>query len=66
MIEEILVKATKERIDATIVWKTGSQTSLVIWRGLGRYNLIRELYAQNLTVPEMKERLATGATPPGN
>ena len=65
VIEEILVKATRERIDATIVWKTGSQTSLAIWRGLGRYNLIRELHAQHLTVPEMRERLATGQNSTG-
>ena len=65
VIEEILVKATRERIDATIVWKTGSQTSLAIWRGLGRYNLIRELHEQNLTVPEIRERLATGENSTG-
>ena len=65
LIDEILVKATKEIIDATIAWKTGSQTSLAIWRGFGRYNLIRELYAQHLTVPEMKERLASGQNSTG-
>jgi DNA invertase Pin-like site-specific DNA recombinase len=65
LIDEILVKATRERIDATIVWKTGSQTSLAIWRGFGRYNLIRELHEQNLTVPEIRERLATGKNSTG-
>jgi hypothetical protein len=65
LIAEILVKATKERMDATIVWKTGSQTSLAIWRGFGRYNLIRELHEQNLTVPEIRERLATGENSTG-
>src|SRR5215510_1607885 len=65
LIDEILVKATKERIDATIVWKTGSQASLAIWRGFGRYHLIRELHEQNLTVPEIRERLATGKNSTG-
>src|SRR4030095_8179362 len=65
LIDEILVKATRERLDATIVWKTGSQTSLAIWRGFGRYNLIRELHEQNFTVPEIRERLATGKNSTG-
>jgi hypothetical protein len=65
VIDEILVKATKERIDATIVWKTGSQTSFAIWRGFGRHNLIRELHEQNLTVPEIRQRLATGENSTG-
>jgi Recombinase len=65
VIEEILVKGTRERIDATIVWKTGSQTSLAIWRGFGRYNLIRELHEQNLTVSEIRERLTTGENSTG-
>jgi len=65
VIDEILVKSTKERIDATIVWKTGSQTSLAIWRGFARHNLIRPLHEQNLTVPEIRERLATGKNSTG-
>src|SRR5262249_19186474 len=65
VIEEILVKGTRERIDATIVWKTGSQTSLAIWRGFGRYNLIRELHEQNLTVSEIRQQLATGKNSTG-
>ena len=65
LIDQILVRATKERIDATIVWKTGSQTSLAIWRGFGRYNLIRELHEQNLTTLQIKEHLAAGKTSTG-
>jgi DNA invertase Pin-like site-specific DNA recombinase len=65
VIEEILVKATREKLDATIVWKTGSQTSFAIWRGFGRYNLINELHEQNLTVPEIRGRLATGENSTG-
>jgi hypothetical protein len=60
LIDHVVVGATKEKINATIFWKTGSQTSLSMWRGLARYNLIRELHAQDLTVPEIQERLATG------
>jgi DNA invertase Pin-like site-specific DNA recombinase len=65
LIDQILVRATKERIDAIIVWKTGSQTALPIWRGFGRHNLIRELHEQNLTVPEIREHLASGKNSTG-
>ncbi len=65
LIDQILVRATKERIDATIVWKTGSQTSLAIWRGFGRYILIRELHGQNLTTLQIKQHLAAGKTSTG-
>lgn len=65
LIDGILVSATKERIDATISWKTGSQTSLAIWRGFGRYNLVRELHAQSLTTLQIQEHLAAGKTSTG-
>jgi len=65
VIDHIVVSATKERIDATIFWKTGEQTPMVLWRGTGRYVLIRELHAQGLTVFEIKERLAAGKTSNG-
>jgi hypothetical protein len=62
LIDHIVVAATKQRIDATIFWKSGGQTSIRIWRDIGRYNLIRELHAQKLTVFEIKEHLAAGKT----
>ena len=62
VIDHIVVSATKERIDATIIWKTGAQTPIVLWRGTGRYTLIRELHGQGLTVFEIKEHLAAGKT----
>jgi DNA invertase Pin-like site-specific DNA recombinase len=65
VIDHVVVAATKERVDATIFWKTGEPTPISIWRGVGRYNLIRELYAQKLTVLEMKEHLAAGKTSTG-
>jgi hypothetical protein len=65
VVDHVVVAATKERIDATIFWKTGAQTALVLWRGIGRYNLIRELHAQGLTVFEIKEHLAAGKTSSG-
>jgi DNA invertase Pin-like site-specific DNA recombinase len=65
IIDHIVVGATKERIDATIFWKSGSQTPLSMWRGLGRQNLIRELHAQNLTTLQIKEHLAAGKTSTG-
>jgi len=65
VIDHVVVAATKARVDATIFWKSGSQTPLSIWRGAGRYNLIRELYAEKLTVLEIKERLAARTTSTG-
>ena len=65
LIDHVVVAATKEKIDATIFWKSGQQTPFLIWRGIGRYNLIRELHAQKLTVFEIKEHLAAGKTSTG-
>jgi DNA invertase Pin-like site-specific DNA recombinase len=65
LIDHIVVAATKQRIDATIFWKSGTQTPILIWRDIGRYNLIRELHAQKLTVFEIKEHLAAGKTSTG-
>lgn len=65
IIDHIVVAAAKERIDATIVWKNGEKTSFFFWRGIGCYNLIRELHSQNLTVFEIKDHLAAGKTSTG-
>jgi DNA invertase Pin-like site-specific DNA recombinase len=65
IIDHIVVAATKERIDATIVWKSGEKTPFLIWRGIGCYNLIRELHDQQLTVFEIKDHLAAGKTSTG-
>ncbi len=62
LIDHVMVTATKERIDATIVWNNGETTPIAIWRGTGCYNLIRELHAQGLTVFEIQEHLAAGKT----
>jgi len=58
VIDHIVVSATKERIDATIFWKTGAQTPILLWRGTGRHVLIRELHGRGFTVFEIKEHLA--------
>jgi hypothetical protein len=65
LIDKVLVTVTKERIDATICWKSGNQTSFSQWRRDGRHNLIRELHAQKLTVQEIKAHLAAGQTSTG-
>jgi DNA invertase Pin-like site-specific DNA recombinase len=62
LIDHVVVSATKERIDANIVWNNGEKTPIAIWRGTGCYNLIRELHTQNLTVIEIQEHLAAGKT----
>jgi DNA invertase Pin-like site-specific DNA recombinase len=65
LIDRIVVAATKQRIDATIFWTSGGQTPILIWRDIGRYNLIRELHAQKLTVFEIRAQLAAGETSTG-
>ena len=65
VIDHIVVAANKERIDAKIIWKSGSPTLLSIWRFHGRYNLVGELHAQGLTAPEIREHMAAGRTSTG-
>ena len=42
-----------------------AQTPMVIWRDIGRHQLIKELHEQKLTVFEIQERLAAGKTSNG-
>ena len=65
LIDHILVETSEERIDATMVWKTGARTSLFVWRPLARHQLVRELHAKHLTLREIKEHLAAGTTSTG-
>ena len=65
LINRVVVSATKERIAATIYWKSGQTTSILLWRDKGRYNLVRELLQQGLTVFEIQEHLAAGKTSNG-
>jgi hypothetical protein len=58
VIDDIVVAVTKEKIDATILWKSGGQTTLTICRYAGRGKLICELHAQGLTVSEIIAHLA--------
>ena len=54
LIDHIVVTAEKERVDATIVWKSGAETPVFVWRARSRHHLIRELYEQQLTVAEIR------------
>jgi hypothetical protein len=65
LIDHIVVAATKDKIEGTIFWKAGAQTSFLIWRGAGVLNLIRELHAQKLTTREIQQHLAAGNTSTG-
>jgi DNA invertase Pin-like site-specific DNA recombinase len=65
VIDHILIAATTERVDATIIWKAGGQTPVFVWRLLGRHHLIRELHSQGLTALEIKEHLSAGKTSTG-
>lgn len=65
LIYHIVITATVERIDATIVWKNGATTPVFVWRAHHRRNLVRELHDQQLTPHEIKEHLAAGKTSTG-
>ena len=65
VIDHVVVATTKETIQATIFWKSGSQTPFFLWRTISRYNLIRELHEQKLIVLEIQEHLAAGKTSTG-
>ena len=62
LIDHIVATADKERIDATIVWKSGVKTAVFVWRARSHHHLIYELHAERLTAQEIKERLAAGQT----
>ena len=61
----VLAVVTKTKIVVTIVWQSGGRTSLTIWQRGSWANLIRELHAQKLTTPEIRERLAARKTSTG-
>ena len=65
LIDHILITATKERIDATIIWRNGGKTPVFVWRAYHRRNLVLELHDQKLTPHEIKEYLAAGKTSTG-
>ena len=65
LIDHILITATKERIDATIIWRNRRKTSVFVWRASRRRNLVLELHDQKLTPHEIKEILAAGKTSTG-
>lgn len=65
LIDHIVVTAEKERLDATIVWKSGAQSPVFVWRPRSRHHLIRELHGQQLTVAQITAHLAAGNTSTG-
>jgi hypothetical protein len=65
LVDHIVVDLTKHKILATIVWKSGAQTSVSFWRARSRHYLLSELHAQHLTTAEIRERLAAGKTSTG-
>jgi hypothetical protein len=62
IIDYVVVAGSRERIEATIFWKSGAQTPIALWSIAGRNNLIRELHAQKLTTLEIQQHLAAGKT----
>jgi hypothetical protein len=60
LIDHIVIHRTDEAIEATIMWASGAETSLRVWRRRGLYNLIRWLHGEGRTVPEIRAALAVG------
>ena len=65
LIDHVVVAATKERIDANICWKSGQETPLSIWRGVGLLQSYTGTPCEGLTVFEIHECLAIGKTSNG-
>jgi DNA invertase Pin-like site-specific DNA recombinase len=65
LIERIDVIATKEKIEGVVRWKSGQTMPVNVWLQAGRHNLIRELHAEGLSVPEIQERMAAGENSTG-
>jgi DNA invertase Pin-like site-specific DNA recombinase len=65
LIERIDVIATKEKIEGVVHWKSGQTMPVNVWLQTGRHNLIRELHAEGLSVPEIQERMAAGENSTG-
>jgi len=62
VIDHVLVSTDKKKIDAKIVWQSGTETSFSIWQRGNWGSLIGELHAQKLTASEIQEHLAAGKT----
>lgn len=65
LIEKITATSTKDRIQGTALWKSGHETSIEVWRHIGRYNLICDLHNQGFNVPEIAQRLERGENSTG-
>jgi hypothetical protein len=65
LIERIDVMAVKEKIEGVVHWKSGQTMPVAVWLQAGRHNLIRELHAEGLSVPEIQERMAAGENSTG-
>src|SRR5205823_1764506 len=60
LIERIVVRADAEAVEGTIVWVSGAETPVRVWRREGLRWLIRERHAAGMTVPEIQVWLANG------
>jgi DNA invertase Pin-like site-specific DNA recombinase len=65
LVERIDVIATRERIEGVVHWTSGQTMPVAVWLQAGRHNLIRELHAEGLSVPEIQERMAAGENSTG-
>jgi hypothetical protein len=65
LIDHIVINRTDEAIEATIMWASGAETILRVWRRRGLYSLIRWLHGEGRTVPEIRAALAVGDTATG-
>lgn len=60
LIDTLTVATTPHSIEITVVWASGAQTPVRLWRRDGVDELIRQRHAEGMTVCEIREWLAAG------
>jgi DNA invertase Pin-like site-specific DNA recombinase len=60
LVDRVLIAATEDRIEGTIVWLSGARTAFFLHRRAGVYDLIKHLHAEGRTVREIQAWLAAG------
>ena len=60
LIEHVIVRASDEMVEGTIVWVSGARTPVRVWRRAGLLRLIRDRHAEGLTAREIQSWLERG------
>jgi DNA invertase Pin-like site-specific DNA recombinase len=60
LVDRIVVLRTDEAIVGKIIWASGTETAVRVWRRRGLYRLIRRWHGQGMTVPDIQAALSVG------